>query len=138
MLRVECEEPAVQPLAFFLQHTNGHFYACLPDNGNAAALNLGKGVNASHYYPSYPFPDYQFSAGWCLAVMGTGFQTDVHCSFLQQRLILRTHTGKGVHFSMPFAATYMIALSDNPSVSYNDSSHHGVGACSLNSVCCKL
>ena len=122
------DEALVEFETFLLQYAHRHFDASLADFLNAAPLHLGKRIYTTADTSFHSFLYYKVGTRRRLAVMRTGFETHVNSGFMQQRLILRSDRGKGIHLSMSLAAAHMIALAqDSAILTYDNGSHHGIG-----------
>ena len=92
-------------------------------------------IDAAHDHPAYTFLDNKVCAWWCLPIMGTGLQRDIHRGLAEQRLVLGAHRGKGVHLRMALATAHVVALADDSPLGIHDNRpHHGVGLGCLSSV----
>ena len=97
-------------------------------------------INTAH-----AFLNNKVGTRWCLAIVGTRFQTDIDGGILQQRLVLRLYSSKGIDLGMALSTAHMIALTDySPPLlgggwgEANHCSHHRIGACTLYTVRCQL
>ena len=121
------EKPAVQLLTFLLEHTYLHLDTRLTQLPDATTLHFREFIDTAHHHTLHTFLDDQIGTGGRLPVVGTGLQTHVESSFLQQQLIIGTHTRKGIHLGMTFTTPHVIPLTDNPAVAAHDhSTHHRV------------
>lgn len=122
---MERKETSVQRAALGLAHARHDLDTRLAQHFDATSLHFGKGVDTPDDHPGNPLADNQFRTRRCLAIMGTGFQTDIQRTAPQQRAV--AHGGHGIHFGMRPAATYVIPLAHNVPVAHQDRPHHGIG-----------
>ena len=135
MQAVEGEEAAVQRAALGFEHAHGDADAGVLQFLDAAALHLSKLVDAAYDDPPDALADDEVGAGGRLAVVGAGFERDVHRGLMKQRLVLRAHRSKGVHLGVALAAAHVVALAYDPTFgTHDDRAHHGVGRGILSSV----
>ena len=73
VLAVEGEEATVQFAALLFEHANLHLDTCLPQFADAAALHLGKLVDAAHDDAAHTFLNNQVGTRGRLAVVRTRF-----------------------------------------------------------------
>ena len=136
---MEGEEPAVQPTALIFEYAYADTDACLADAFDAASLHLGKRIDSANNYPAHPLVHDEVAAGRRLAEVGTRFQRHIDGGCNEQRLVLRSHRGKGIHFGMSLTATHVIAFAqDAPLVAHDDTSHHRIGPRQVSSVAGQL
>ncbi len=108
------------------QDAAGDLDAGLAEFVYAVSLDFVEGVDASDDDAFNAFSDDEVGAGWCLAVMRTGFKADVEGGLFQERLVLGLYGGKCVHFGVALSALHVIAFSDNSSVCDDDGPDHGI------------
>ena len=138
VLTVEREEASVEPLALLFQDAYRDLDACIAQLTDATALHLAERVDTPHDTAPDTLTDNQVGTGRRLAVMGAGLQRDVDGCLLQQRLILRSDRGKGIHLGVALAIALVVTLADNPVTGHDDRTHHGVRPCILQAVGCQL
>ena len=87
LLTVISKEMAVKTLTFLLKYAYRHFYSCLANTTDAASLHLGKRIDGADNAASHAFLYNKLSTGRRLAVMCTGFKTDIDSGLRKQMLI---------------------------------------------------
>ena len=143
MLSMKGEEPPVKPSALLFQNANGDTDTCLAQLLYATSLHLGEIILTPHHHAAHSFLDDKVGAGRRLAVVGTGFQANVHRGLREQVLVLWPNGSEGIHLGMTLPTTYMIALTDDaglplPPGNYYHRPYHGVRPCSVAAVLCQL
>lgn len=122
---VKGDEAFYQPEALLLQHAYHDFASGFAQLLYASSVDTGKRVATSDDNAGNLLFDDEVGTGRCLAVMGTGFQTDVDGGTAQEfGMSDRTDS---IDLGMCLAATGVIAFTDNLSVADDDGSHHGIG-----------
>ena len=117
------EKDLIEPEAFLLQDPGDDFHPVFPEDPDPASRHFGIGVQTPHEDP----PDLLFQND-----LGTGRRLPVVAAGLQRHIQIRSlavflRAQQRVAFGMVSAVPFMISFADDPSVLYNDTSHHGIG-----------
>ena len=122
---VECEEASVEGSAFLFEDSDDDLAACVAEFFYARAIDFGERVAASDDDAGDALGDDEAGAGWCLAVVGAGFEGDVDGALGEEFGV--SDGGYGVDLGVGASAGAVEAFADDASGVDDDGSDHGVG-----------
>jgi hypothetical protein len=88
---MECEETAIQGLAFFLEYTHFDLDASLSKLADASTLNFCEFIDATYHHATYTFLNNQVSTRRRFAIMRTRLERNVDGGVFQMGLVLGTY-----------------------------------------------
>ncbi len=135
---IECEEAAVEFATLVFEHPHRYLYACPAYLLDTPSLHFCKRIHASHDNAAHPLAHYQVCTWRRFAMVCTRLKADVYGGRRYQVAVFLPYRGKGVHFRMPLAAPYVVALAYNSVFTHNHCPHHRIGTGAQKSVLSQL